>query len=385
MQVLVVRKHRMTLGAKEIRVPHVDKAHERHDVLLERRLAEVAVNVVEAGEELLEDLGTKGDDEREAHRRVHGVAPANPAPEAKGVLRVDAKVLDELEVGGDGHKVMLHGVCHGGVRAIDCTGGLKTVEQPRLGLTRVGHGLERGERLGDDNHQRGLGVEALDLLGHVIGVDVGDVAHVNARVGVGLEGLVHHDRAEVGAADANGDHILDGLAGDALPLAGAHALRKGVHTVENLVDVGHAILPVNHELAGICGRAAKSRVQHGAVLGGVDVRAREHGVAMLFDAHLAREVAQELDGLFGHEVLGEVKVEIVQIVGELAHAVCVVCKPLLEANAICNQLVVVILKRLPSGCLGGVDGCGNIWHGAAPCRDGQHTVQGYRVCGSTGS
>ena len=269
--------------------------------------------------------------------------------------------------------MVLHCLCHRGIGAVDGTGSLKAVEQPRLCLARVGHGLKRSEGLGDDNHQRGLGVEALDLLRDVVGVDVGDVAHADAGVRVGLQGLVDHDRTKVGAANANRDHVLDSLARNALPLARAHAVGKGVHAVENPVDVGHAVLPVHHKLSSICCRATQRGMQHGAIFGGVDVDALEHGRAAFLHARLARKVAQELDCLLGHKVLGEVKVQVVEVKGELVHTVCILGKPLLETNAICNQLVVVVLKRLPSSGLGGVDGCGNIWHGVAPCHTGQHT------------
>ena len=109
------------------------------------------------------------------------------------------------------------------------------------------------------------------------------------------------------------------------------------------------------------------------------MRAGEHRIAVLLNAHLSRKVAQELDGLIGHKVLGEVKVQVVEVVGELFHAVGVLGEPLLEANAVRDQLIVMVLQRLPSCGLCGVDRCGNVWHGVAPCRNGQHTVQGYRV------
>ena len=186
---------------------------------------------------------------------------------------------------------------------VDGALGLEGRQQPGLGLARVGEGLERGERLGDHDHEGGLGVEALDLLGHVVGVDVGDVAAVDAGVGHGLEGLVDHDGAEVGAADADAHDVLDLLAGDALPLAGADALGEGVHAVENLAHVGDAVLVAVEDGALLGGRTAQRGMQDGAVLGGVDVLAGVHGIAALLEADGASEVAQKPDGLVGHEVL----------------------------------------------------------------------------------
>ena len=312
-QVLVVRQHGVACGLEEVDVPDVDEAHERDDVLLERGLAEVGVEVVEACQEVLEHLRAKRDDERQANGSVDGVAAADPAPEAKGVRRIDAKLLHELQVGRDRDEVLLDGICNRGVGAVDCALGLQALQQPGASLARVRHRLERRERLGHDDHQRGLRIEALDLLGHVVGVDVRDVAHGDAGVRVRLEGLVHHDRAQVRAADADGDDGLDLLAGDALPLAGAHAVRKRVHAVQHLVHVLHAVLAVDDELAGVGRGAAQRRVQDGAVLGGIDVHAAEHGGAALLKVHGLAKGGQQLDGLVRHEVLRQVKVQVGQV------------------------------------------------------------------------
>ena len=362
MQVLVVGQHGVAGHAKEVHVPDVDEAHKRHDVLLERRVLEVLVHVMEAGKELGEDLWAKGNDQREAHGGVHGVAAADPAPEAKGVLRVDAKGLDLVERGGDGHEVLLDGlgVLLGGT--VDGASLTQAVEQPSLDLARVGKRLERGERLGDDDHERGLGIEALDLLGHVVGVDVGDVGAVDAGVGIGLQTLIHHDRAEVGTTDAHADHVLDGLAGNALPLAGAHAVGEGVHAVEHLVNIGHGVLAIHDELAGLLRRTAQGRVEHGAVLGGVDVGAGVHGVATLLELDRAGEGHEQLDGLVVNEVLGEVEVQVTQVEGKLLDTCGVVGKPLLEANTSGLELIVVLLERRPLRGLGGVDRCRYVRH-----------------------
>ena len=360
-QVLHVRQHGVALGLEEVHVPNVDEAHERDDVLLERLGLEGAVHVIEALEEVLEDVLAEGEDEGQAHGGVDGVAAANPAPEAEGVLGVDTEVGDELEVGGDGHEVLGDGLglLLGGV--VDGAGLAQGVEQPPAGHLGVGDGLERGEGLGDDDHERGLGVEALDLLGDVVGVDVGDEAHRGA-VQVGAQALVHHDRAEVGAADADGDDVLDGLASDALPLAGAHALGEGIHLVEDLVDVGHGVLAVDDEGARLRGRTAQGRVQHGAVLGGVDVVATIHGGSALLEAHGTAEVGKQLDGFVGDEVLGEVEVQVGGVKAQLGHTVGVSREPVLQADALGLETVVVVLERLPLGKLRDINRCGNYRH-----------------------
>ena len=219
--------------------------------------------------------------------------------------------------------------------------------------------LERGEGLGHDDDEHGLRIEAADLLSHVVGVDVGDVAAVDAGVGVGLERLVDHDRAEVGAADADGHHVLDPLAGDALPLAGADLLGEGVHAVEHVAHVDDAVLVAVEHGAALGVGAAQRGVEHGAVLRGVDVRAGVHGVAALLDVELAGELDEQLHGLVGDEVLGQVDVELAHVEAELGHAVGVGGEPALEVHAGGGHLVVVLLERRPRGRAGRIDGCGN--------------------------
>lgn len=69
--------------------------------------------------------------------------------------------------------------------------------------------------------------------------------------GVRLEGLVHHDGAQVGAADADVDHGFDLLAGHTGPLAGTDLVGEGVDAVEHLAHVLDGVLTVND---GTCPR-----------------------------------------------------------------------------------------------------------------------------------
>ena len=48
MQVLAVRKYGVALGTEEVDVPDVEQAHQRDGVVLERGVAEVLVDGVEA-------------------------------------------------------------------------------------------------------------------------------------------------------------------------------------------------------------------------------------------------------------------------------------------------------------------------------------------------
>ena len=156
--------------------------------------------------------------------------------------------------------------------------------------------------------------------------------------------------------------MLDLLTGYALPLTGAHALGEGIHAIEDLVHVGDDILAVNDELALLACRTAQCGVQNSAVLGGVDVLAGEHGVAALLELHLAGKIAQQLDGLIGHQVLGQVEVQVAGVKAQLIHAVDIGGEPGLEVDALGLELLLMSLERLPSGSRRSIDRCGNSCH-----------------------
>jgi hypothetical protein len=92
LQVLFVGQHRDGLCAKEIIVPHGQEAHQHWQVPLERRRAEVLVHLVKSVQQSAEAIRADGEHRREADRRVHGIAPADPVPELEHVGRVDAEL-----------------------------------------------------------------------------------------------------------------------------------------------------------------------------------------------------------------------------------------------------------------------------------------------------
>ena len=99
---------------------------------------------------------------------------------------------------------------------------------------RVGHGLGRGEGLGGDEEQRALGLELAQHEAQLHAIDVGDEVHALARMAQLFERLDGHRRAQVGAADADVDHVGDGV-------VGAHALGQLQHRVQRGVDVLEAV------------------------------------------------------------------------------------------------------------------------------------------------
>ena len=103
-------------------------------------------------------------------------------------------------------------------------------------------------------------------------------------------------------------------------------------------------------------------MQDGAVLGGVDVLAGEHGVTALLELHLAGKVAQQLDGLIGHQVLGQIEVKVAGFKAQLVHALGIGGEPGLEVDALGLELLLMSLERLPSGSRRSIDRCGNSCH-----------------------
>ena len=349
-QVLVVRQHGVRGDLEEVAVPDVEHAHEHHDVLVERGVGEVFIDLVETVEELLEARRSEDDGEREADGGIDGVAAADPIPEAERVGRVNAELLDALKVRGHGHEVLFDGFGLGDLGAVDRVARGELLEEPCARLTGVGQGLEGAEGLGDDDEQRGLRVQVAGLLGDVVGVDVGNVAGLDAGVGERLERLVRHDGTQVGATDADVDDGFDLLAGHALPFAGTDLLRERVHALEGLAHILDGVLSVHDVLAFVFGRAAQRGVQHGAVLGVVDVHAGVHLLGALGEVDLVGEFGEELQRLRLDQVLGKIEVQRARFEREVVHAVLVVREPLLEVDALGLHLVVVALQLGP--CLG---------------------------------
>ena len=287
---------------------------------------------------------------------VDGVTATDPVPEAEGVVRVDAELGDLLQVGGNGDEVLLDGFGVLLVGTVDGAGGLELLKQPGAGLAGVGQGFQGGEGLGNDDEQGGLRIEALGLLGQVVRIDVGDVAGGDAGVGVRLQRFVHHDGTQVGTADADVDHGLDLLAGHAGPLAGTDLVGESVDAVKHLTHILDGVLTVDDVFAFVLDRAAQCGVQHGAVLGVVDMHAGVHGLGALVELDGLGEVSEQLQGLRLDQVLGQVEMQVAGIEAQLLDAGGVVGEPLLEADAFGLQLVIVLLQGGPLRGLGGVNG-----------------------------
>ena len=186
--------------------------------------------------EVGEPLAADGRHHRQADRRVHRVAAADPVPEAEHVVGVDAEVVDQLLVRRHRDEVL-------GDRGV-----AERVGEPAAGGGRVGQRLQRRERLGRDDEKRCGRVESVECGHQIGGVDVGDEPRRDARVGVVTQRVVHHHRAQVRAADADVDDGLDALAGRPRPLAAAQPVGEVAHPVQHRVHVLDDVLAVDDQL-----------------------------------------------------------------------------------------------------------------------------------------
>ena len=121
------------------------------------------------------------------------------------------------------------------------------------------------------------------------------------------------------------------------------------------MDVGDNVLAVHGQ--GVGGRAAQGGVEDSAVLGDVDVLAGVHGVAAARDVHLLGELDQGVADVVAQQVLGQVDVEVSQLVGEALGALRVVGEPGAQVR---GHGVVELGEALPGGRGGGVN---RIQHG----------------------
>ena len=251
---------------------------------------------MEAGQQLVEVVGADGQHGGQADGRVHAVAAAYPVPEAEHIGGVDAERCNSFGVGRKRHEMP------GNRRFI-----AQRVQHPTARRVGIGHGLQRGECLAGDDEQRLGRVQVVGCLGEIGGVHVADEAKSHVAPAVVAQRLVGHDRPQIGAADADVDHVADRLAGVAGPAPAAHLYRERGHALQDIVHLRHHVLAV-HEDFGVQ-RRAQGHVQDSPVLGDVDLVAAEHGVDVVLQAARLGQRQQQVDGLAGDAVLGVVEVQ----------------------------------------------------------------------------
>ena len=110
---------------------------------------------------------------------------------------------------------------------------------------------------------------------------------------------------------------------------------------------GHDVLAVDHDRRAA--RRAQRHVQHGALLGDVDLLAPEHRVDAPAQVALVGELQEQLQRLVGDAVLRVVEVEPGALDGEALAAAGIVGEELAQVRV--PKLLVVRRERLPGGPL----------------------------------
>ena len=145
-----------------------------------------------------------------------------------------------------------------------------------------------------------------------------------------LQGLIGHDRAEIGATDTNVDHVAYALAGMPSPLAVADLIRKCRHLVEHGVDLKHYVPAIHHNRLVL--HCSQRDVHNGAFLREIDLLTVKHGVDPLAQAALIREFEQQPDRLIGDAVLRVVEVETYSLKREVLGALGIFREKLAEVR-----------------------------------------------------
>ncbi len=152
----------------------------------------------------------------------------------------------------------------------------------------------------------------MDGFREVAAVDVGNKTERHGPLAVVLQRLVGHHRSEVGAADADVDHVANGFIGVTLPIAAAHALAEISHLVEHGVDLRHHILAINDDRCS--SRRAQGDVQDRAIFCDVDFIAPKHGVDAFAQPGFLGKLQQKLEGFVRDAVLRVIQVEVSRLV-----------------------------------------------------------------------
>ena len=115
----------------------------------------------------------------------------------------------------------------------------------RRALRGVGERLDGAEGLRCHDEQRGLGPALRQHCGEIAAVDVRNEVTRDSLPPERSQGLVHHDRSEVGSADADVDDGVDAMALVAGQVSGADAFGEVAHGRQDLVHVGHHVVAVD--------------------------------------------------------------------------------------------------------------------------------------------
>ena len=179
---LVVREHRVGLGSEEIHVPHPKQGERHRHVPIERRVTEVKIHRVRAGEQLTEPRHPCRNRDRQPDRRPQRVTATHPVLELEHAVGSDPELDDRRAIRRRCYEVPRH---RGGVA--------QGVDEPSPRRASIRHRLDRGEGLRCHREQCASGVDPREGRGQMHAVDVGDEMR-SRSAGVRRERAAHHPR-----------------------------------------------------------------------------------------------------------------------------------------------------------------------------------------------
>src|SRR6202030_4204660 len=116
----------------------------------------------------------------------------------------------------------------------------------------------------------------MDRFGEVGPIDVGNEPERHLAIAVVLERFVRHHWSEVGAPDADVNHIANPFARMTRPCAAPDPIGEFGHLVNHRVDLGYYVLAIDDNRGSF--RCPESYVQDGSVLRNIYLLAPKHGL-----------------------------------------------------------------------------------------------------------
>ena len=260
------------------------------------------------------------------------VASADPVPKLEHVCGIDAKIAYLFRVGRKRDEMFR-----------DSRLVLGCFEKPFARRMSVGQRFLRRESFRRHDKKRRFRRKILQRFGDVGAVDIGNEMRVEPFLRVGFERLGHHDRTEIGAADTDVDKVGDRLARVTFPLSRADRVGECLHVLKHGVDFRHHVLAIDHDRA--IGAVAQRNMEHGSVLGNVDLLSAEHFFCPAGDVAVDRQVAKQFQRLFGDAVLGKIKKEPLEFKREFLEAIRVLREEIAHLGV--TRFGVVVFEILP--------------------------------------
>ena len=304
---LVVGDHAVRGVAEDVAVPDAEQPHQDRNVPLDRRLAEMLVDLVAAAQKFVEAVRPDRDRQRQADARPDRIAAADPIPEAEHARRLDAELRHLVELRRDGGEMVADG------RFADA------LARSRRGRSRRWSSSPGGEGLRGDDEQGARRIESAQRVADVGAVDVGD--EMAAQIAAARTA----PSARVAMAGPRSEPPMPILMTSVIGWPSAPRTRPSRTSAAKLsifsrTPMTSGITSLPSTRTGLPSKLRKRRVQHGALLGRVDLLASEHRLALGLDLGGLGELDERSQNACVDALLRIIEQEIVKGDAELLEA-----------------------------------------------------------------